>query len=107
MEITDIYKLLFGRKGMAEGNVIDMAEHGRQGGISSGQGFKTVGTVIHTYRTDSDTTYVYHGLAKPGALTSAATWRILVEDTSGNVLLADGNDNFDNVWDNHVSLSYS
>lgn len=40
MQITDLYKQLFGRKGPAEGNVIDMAEHGRVGGLSTGQPFK-------------------------------------------------------------------
>ena len=42
MSITtsDIYKRLFGRKGIADGSVIDMAEHGRVGGVSTGQPFK-------------------------------------------------------------------
>lgn len=107
MNIVDTYKLLFGRKGIQDGDVIELAEHGRQGGISTGQGFKTVGTVLHTYRTASDATYVYHGLAKPGTATSDALWRVLVEDTSGNILFADGDDNFNNIWDNYSSLSYS
>lgn len=40
MQITDLYKQLFGRKGPADGNVIDMSEHGRVGGLSTGQPFK-------------------------------------------------------------------
>jgi len=40
--ITDLYNNLFGRKGIADGNVIDMAEHGRVGGLSTGQPFKFV-----------------------------------------------------------------
>lgn len=42
MSITDIYKNLFGRKGIQDGNVIDMSEHGRVGGLSTGQPFKFV-----------------------------------------------------------------
>lgn len=43
--ITDLYQQLFGRKGIADGNVIDMAEHGRVGGVSTGQPFKFVKSV--------------------------------------------------------------
>jgi len=42
MIITDLYKQLFGKKGIADGNVIDMSEHGRVGGLSTGQPFKFV-----------------------------------------------------------------
>jgi hypothetical protein len=47
MSVTtiDIYKRLFGRKGIADGNVIDMAEHGRVGGVSTGQPFKFVSNI--------------------------------------------------------------
>lgn len=40
INIIDLYKNLFGKRGIADGNVIDMAEHGRVGGISTGQPFK-------------------------------------------------------------------
>lgn len=40
MNIIDVYRGLFGRKGIEDGNVIDMAEHGRVGGVSTGQPFK-------------------------------------------------------------------
>ncbi len=55
---------------------------------------------------DDTGTYLYVGEAVPGTSTSSANWRIRrVADTS--VLYADGNSNFDNVWDNRTSLSYS
>lgn len=53
---------------------------------------------------------IYIGDALPGSATSAAVWRIKRVVTSGlarAVEFADGNTNFDNVWDNRVSLSYS
>lgn len=58
---------------------------------------------------------VYKGEANPGSATSAAAWRIqlitITTDGGGNddiaVTWADGNANFDNIWDNRASLSYS
>jgi hypothetical protein len=53
----------------------------------------------------------YRGDALPGVATSAASWRVqrLTQQSDGDVeiLFADGDDNFDNVWDNRLSLSYS
>ena len=40
MIIEDIYRQLFGRGGTNKGTDIDMAEHGRVGGVSTGQAFK-------------------------------------------------------------------
>jgi hypothetical protein len=57
----------------------------------------------------------YIGEALPGAAKSAAVWRIRLLDesdpgsTGGDfyILHADGDKQFDNVWDNRRSLSYS
>ena len=53
----------------------------------------------------------YIGLAKPGTATSAASWQIKKLVYSGSlvteILFADGDTNFDNVWDDRTSLSYS
>jgi hypothetical protein len=62
---------------------------------------------------DGDTLYI--GDALPGTVTSSATWSIkrvvFTEDGGGNTdavtTWADGNSNRDNIWDNHLSLSYS
>ncbi len=60
----------------------------------------------------SDDEY-YTGTAPAGSATSASVWRIkkTVVDSGGEgdvtVTWADGNANFDNVWNNHLSLSYS
>lgn len=64
------------------------------------------------YDQDADPpSYAYLGHAVPGTATSAATWRIqkLTFGAGGDVSTqwADGNSNFDNVWDNRASLSYS
>lgn len=51
----------------------------------------------------------YYGKAKPGTLTSAAAWQIRkIDESSGTeITWADGEDSFDNIWDNYASLSYS
>lgn len=53
-------------------------------------------------------TLMYVGKAQPGTLTSAAGWQIQKLDTSIGTTIewADGNANFDNVWDDRASLTY-
>lgn len=56
------------------------------------------------------TGYTYYGTAPAGTATSAAAWQIQRQGVSGTLtsfLWADGNVNFDNIWDNRVALSYS
>lgn len=40
--LSSLYRALFGKRAPVDGNVIDMSEHGRVGGVSTGQGFKFV-----------------------------------------------------------------
>lgn len=62
-------------------------------------------------RTDSTTTAntTYIGSAPPGTATSSASWQIFKIDTSSgtSITWADGDSNYNNVWDNRASLSYS
>jgi hypothetical protein len=56
---------------------------------------------------------IYRAEAQPGTATSAAAWRIRKIDIDNaskgdlSTTWADGNDNFDNVWDDRAILSYS
>lgn len=55
---------------------------------------------------------IFIGEAAPGSLSSAAVWRIKsitwdVNNNATSVTWADGNTNFDNIWDNRAILSYS
>ena len=55
-------------------------------------------------------TVTYIGKAAPGASTSSSVWLIKKITESGSVTtvaFADGDSNFNNVWDNRTSLSYS
>lgn len=59
---------------------------------------------------DTTTTNVtYVGMAAIASATSAAVWQVQkIDESSGLVITwADGNDNFDNVYDNRASLTYS
>jgi hypothetical protein len=67
---------------------------------------------LKAFRLDEvDPTLIYLGYARVGALTSAAEWQIkkLTLGPGESVVAewADGNVEFDNVWDNRASLSYS
>lgn len=64
-------------------------------------------TRITTDSGDANVTYI--GKAAVGSLTSAAVWQIQqVDETSGTVITwADGDSDFNNVWDNRESLTYS
>lgn len=70
----------------------------------------TVDTTPTTYTTrlDEQATYTYSGKAVPGTPESSALWQIqrylTVNFSVG--LFADGNANFDNVWDNRNGLTY-
>lgn len=58
---------------------------------------------------EASSTITYIGAATVGASDAAAVWRISRMDTSTDlvILYADGNANFDNIWDNRAALSYS
>lgn len=60
---------------------------------------------------DSATPYTYFGFAEPGSATDAAVWRILRKENLGGgdsaFLYADGDSDFDNVWDDRTELNYS
>ena len=63
---------------------------------------------------DAESNFTYIGEAVPGSTTDAAVWRIKrVEEVSGvggddyNILWADGTADFDKVWNNRATFSYS
>ena len=61
-------------------------------------------------RLDSVGAITYVGEASPSSVESAAVWRIKRLDETGpdlDIVWADGNASFDNVWDDRAILSYS
>lgn len=60
-----------------------------------------------TVRVEEGATYTYIGHATPGADESVAEWRIKrMTNANLTILFADGDVNFDNVWDDRASLTY-
>lgn len=59
--------------------------------------------------TATSSTFIYIGKSEIGSSKSDDVWQIFrVDKTSGaEILYADGNAAFNNIWDNRVSLSYS
>ena len=61
-------------------------------------------------RIDEVGTTTYIGTAAAGALEASGVWRIKKMLEVGNditITFADGNANFDNIWSNRLSLTYS
>lgn len=89
----------------------DYEEHSRSGDASTGRPLKYIQDVPNKVLVDTTTTGSYYiGEAVPNSATSSALWRVFkveVSATSTTVQFADGNDNFDKIWDNRASLSYS
>lgn len=86
-------------------NVVD-------GGSSRGYGVITVGGIAYAQVIDVVSDYlIYKGWAAVGALTSAPLWRIqkivIGFDDDVTKTWADGDAEFDNIWNNRLSLTYS
>lgn len=107
--VIDLYKNLFGRKGIQDGNVIELAEHGRAGGVSTGQPFKFSDGVKYAIKITEVGSVTYIAYANPGTAESAASWQALKLDSSSGIRItwADSNTNFDNVATDLTALSYS
>lgn len=61
-----------------------------------------------TYREHTSGSFTYYGVAAVGSSESNPVWRIFREEIStGTIIYADGNSNFDNVWSDRAGLSYS
>lgn len=76
---------------------------------------RDIGTLASNYATRLDTIstagVTYVGKSTTGTATSSPSWQIMKMDETGTPVTlittwADGNDLFDNVWDNRTSLTY-
>lgn len=63
---------------------------------------------VYKVQVDDTGTYIYLGWAATGTANNAALWRIArITAASGSRVWADGNGNFDNIWDDRASLTFS
>lgn len=78
---------------------------------SAEQGFERRTSLNLQLRLDdtSETSITYIGYSRPGTGTDENKWRIKrLDESDGIVILwADGDSEFDNIWDNRTSLNYS
>ena len=78
----------------------------------SERSYQEIDDMIDRWDYTSTASVWYHGHASPGTATTQAGWRIkrIALDTSlrpTGSTMADGNANYDNIWDNRTTLSYS
>lgn len=83
-----------------------------KGDISVAQGTTPwiVSNIIYNvFLDEASATITYVGEANPGTASSAASWRIKRLDSTSGLLItwADGDSNFDKVWDDRASYTYS
>jgi len=107
--IDDMYKVLFGRTGTTRGTDIDFAEHGRSGGVSTGQPFKFTDSVNYATKITESGSYTYIAWANPGSLEGTACWKVMrIDDSTGMVITwADGDTKFNNKATDLTTLTYS
>lgn len=110
------FKELFDKLGNKIGNIRTVVSGGG-GGLNQDQlRATTLTTQDASYATQIDdvstTSMTYIGKAGVGSVTSSAVWQIMRIDESGTPITtvikwADGNNYFDNIWDNRTSLTYN
>lgn len=91
----------------------DWEEHGAAGDLSTGRRLKYVQdvplAVLIDETEDGDATVTYVGTAKAGVLPAQALWRVMrITEDAGETTIefAGGEDTFENVWNDRVSLTY-
>lgn len=84
MSVPDIYPALFAKDHIQDGDVISLSEHGRVGGVSTGQGFKHISIV------DKDTG-IYEQIVNDKADVNNSTETLLLADA---VFTGTGTDTF-------------
>lgn len=114
VNITDIYRLLFGRSGTNKASDVDIAEHGRAGGDPIKQPFKFTSGVKYKLKIERDGqgNPKYLGFTNPGVLESETGWQIcfLTFDGQNNVTdlqYADGSTEYNFVWDDRATYTYA
>ncbi len=87
---------------------IDREEHRSIGGVDAKAVFEYALPVAKRVDTTVSNT-IYIGQSAIGTANSAAIWQVKKIDTTNgaDITWADGDSNYDNVWDNRASLTYS
>lgn len=111
MALSDVYHRLFGKEHLKDGDVISLSEHGRSGGISTGQGFKFSKDVDEVTLIDEvSDTVTYIGKAAVGTATSVESWqikKITISGTLTSIQYAFGSPEYSFEWDERANYTYS
>jgi len=76
--------------------------------MAGGKSGIVIGSAVELLKTDDTGTLTYVGNAVTGTATSAAAWKIKeITNASGDIVWADGDGLYNNVWDNRASLTYT
>lgn len=98
------------KAGFRKPSAVEWEEHMRVGDVSTGRAYKAVQEAPNALIVDeANSTITYIGETKPGSSSATALWRIKrIEEigTTTTITFADGDDLFDNIWDNRTSLTY-
>jgi hypothetical protein len=84
-------------------------QFGHVGNSQTGEAFQRIQETNEKIAVRTSGNYIYVGYAIPGTLTSEAKWKIKrVDTTSGvDILYADANAFYDNVFDDYATLTYN
>lgn len=107
--IVDTYRQLFGRSGTNKATDVDIAEHGRGGGVSTGQPFKFTDSVNYAIKITESGSYTYVAYANPGTAEATAKWKCMrIDDATGlKITWAGGSTDFKWVATDLTALDYS
>ena len=107
MSLVDLYQQLFGKNHITDGDVISMAEHGRVGGVSTGQGFKFNKEPDFATKVTTVGSVTYVAVAPIGSSQASAVWKAKkVDTTSGTVITWADSGKFSQVATDLTALSY-
>lgn len=102
MTLSDWQKL-----GLEKPSGTDYEEHSAVGDLSTGRRFKATQIVPMKVLNATNASLTIYGFSKFGVNATEPLWRILAEDANGNLLAADGNDSFDNTFEDFGSKTFS
>ncbi len=89
--------------------IMQFEQFARVGNDSDGEAYQRISKTNEKLEVRTSGNYTYVGYARPNTLTSEAKWKIKrIDSTVGvEVLWADGDALYNNIFDNYLTLSYS
>lgn len=84
-------------------------QFGKVGNVENGEAYQRISKTNEKIEVRESGNYTFVGYAIPGTATSEAKWKVKrIDTTTGvEVLFADGNAFYDNIFDNYLTLTYN